>query len=48
MNDHQILALGLGRYDLDIFTANQTGQDFSRASKRLKNLMDFIGQKAHA
>jgi len=25
------------RYDVDIFTANQTGQDFSRASARLKN-----------
>ncbi|MFN3712679.1 MAG: type III restriction-modification system endonuclease [Alcanivoracaceae bacterium] len=25
------------RYDVDIFTANQTGQDFSRASKKLKN-----------
>jgi len=25
------------RYDVDIFTANQTGQDFSRASAKLKN-----------
>ena len=25
------------RYDIDIFTANQTGQDFSRASAKLKN-----------
>lgn len=25
------------RYDVDIFTANQTGQDFSRATKQLKN-----------
>lgn len=25
------------RYDVDIFTAAQTGQDFSRASKKLKN-----------
>ena len=25
------------RYDVDIFTANQTGQDFSRATQKLKN-----------
>ena len=25
------------RYDVDIFTANQTGQDFSRATEKLKN-----------
>jgi type III restriction enzyme len=25
------------RYDVDIFTANQTGQDFSRATAKLKN-----------
>ncbi|MFP1634133.1 type III restriction-modification system endonuclease [Zhengella sp. ZM62] len=25
------------RYDIDIFTANQTGQDFSRATAKLKN-----------
>lgn len=25
------------RYDIDIFTANQTGQDFSRATQKLKN-----------
>ena len=25
------------RYDIDIFTANQTGQDFSRATEKLKN-----------
>ena len=26
-----------GRYETDIFTANQTGQDFSRATEKLKN-----------
>ncbi len=32
-----------GCYDVDIFTANQTGQDFSRATERLKNhVYDFV------
>ncbi|MDR3515355.1 MAG: DEAD/DEAH box helicase family protein [Azospirillaceae bacterium] len=31
------------RYDVDIFTANQTGQDFSRASAKLKNhVYDYV------
>ena len=31
------------RYDVDIFTANQTGQDFSKASARLKNhIYDYV------
>ena len=31
------------RYDIDIFTANQTGQDFSRASAKLKNhVYDYV------
>lgn len=31
------------RYDVDIFTANQTGQDFSKASGKLKNhIYDYV------
>ena len=31
------------RYGVDIFTANQTGQDFSRASAKLKNhVYDYV------
>ena len=31
------------RYDVDIFTANQTGQDFSKASAKLKNhIYDYV------
>lgn len=31
------------RYDVDIFTANQTGQDFSKASSKLKNhVYDYV------
>ena len=31
------------RYDVDIFTANQSGQDFSRASAKLKNhVYDYV------
>lgn len=31
------------RYDVDIFTANQTGQDFSRATAKLKNhVYDYV------
>ncbi|WP_457492096.1 type III restriction-modification system endonuclease [Tardiphaga sp. P5_C7] len=31
------------RYDVDIFTANQTGQDFSKASGKLKNhVYDYV------
>lgn len=31
------------RYDVDIFTANQTGQDFSKASAKLKNhVYDYV------
>ncbi len=31
------------RYDVDIFTANQTGQDFSRASAKLRNhVYDYV------
>ncbi|MGY2995061.1 type III restriction-modification system endonuclease [Mesorhizobium sp. URHB0026] len=31
------------RYDVDIFTANQTGQDFSKASEKLKNhVYDYV------
>ena len=32
-----------GRYDVDIFTANQTGQDFSKASAKLKrHIYDYV------
>ena len=32
-----------GRYDVDIFTANQTGQDFSKASAKLKrHVYDYV------
>ena len=31
------------RYDVDIFTANQTGQDFSKASAKLKHhIYDYV------